>query len=252
MNDIERQNENFSFALRVGEVTLRFDGHLPPAGAGVDAMVPLLHAVGRSLLEETAPRNEAVSCGPRCGACCRQLVPISLSESVYLHERVIPGLSLDHRERVAARISEAARRLAEEGLEAPLENLPQEGDSLERRKLGLAYFRLGIPCPFLEDESCSIHPQRPLACREYLVKSPPERCSMPNAAEIQQVQLPVKPSNALIVADAARTGTSGWIPMISALMSGPSEAGKMNDPALFLQSFLSGLNGNPGNEGREN
>jgi Fe-S-cluster containining protein len=36
-----------------------------------------------------------------------------------------------------------------------------------------------MPCPFLEDESCSIHPDRPLVCREYLVTSPAELCAGP-------------------------------------------------------------------------
>jgi hypothetical protein len=33
------------------------------------------------------------------------------------------------------------------------------------------YFLQGVACPFLEAESCGIHPDRPLACREYLVTS---------------------------------------------------------------------------------
>ena len=45
--------------------------------------------------------------------------------------------------------------------------------------IGMDYFRLGIACPFLEDESCSIHPDRPIACREYLVTSPPRIARAP-------------------------------------------------------------------------
>ena len=41
------------------------------------------------------------------------------------------------------------------------------------RILGREYFQLGIPCPFLEEESCSIYHDRPITCREYLVTSPP-------------------------------------------------------------------------------
>jgi Fe-S-cluster containining protein len=50
--------------------------------------------------------------------------------------------------------------------------LPEE----QYRTVHPRYFALGIPCPFLEDESCSIHPQRPLICREYLVTSDPALC----------------------------------------------------------------------------
>jgi Fe-S-cluster containining protein len=53
--------------------------------------------------------------------------------------------------------------------------------------LGLDYFRLGIACPFLEDESCSIHPYRPSACREYLVTSPAENCARVGELSVQGV-----------------------------------------------------------------
>ena len=52
-----------------------------------------------------------------------------------------------------------------------------------------AYFRLGIACPFLESESCSIHRDRPLVCREYLVSSPSEHCADPVRGTIERVPL---------------------------------------------------------------
>ena len=53
-----------------------------------------------------------------------------------------------------------------------------------------AYFALGIPCPFLEEESCSIHPDRPLVCREYLVTSPAELCAGPTQEGVTPVPVP--------------------------------------------------------------
>jgi Fe-S-cluster containining protein len=61
----------------------------------------------------------------------------------------------------------------------------------------LDYFREGIPCPFLEDESCSIHPSRPLSCREYLVTTPAENCASPTAETIRRVEMMAQPSKAL-------------------------------------------------------
>lgn len=74
----------------------------------------------------------------------------------------------------------------------------------EREALGLEYFALGIPCPFLVDESCSIHQDRPLACREFLVMSPPEYCADPAGRRVEAVNLPVRLSNIL-----ARLSTQG-------------------------------------------
>ena len=74
---------------------------------------------------------------------------------------------------------------------------------LERRSLGLRYFALGIPCPFLEAESCSIYTERPLVCREFLVSSPPENCAAPTAETVQVIPVEPKVSTALAALGAA-------------------------------------------------
>ena len=56
--------------------------------------------------------------------------------------------------------------------------------------LGLKYFALGIPCPFLEEERCTIHEIRPLRCREYLVVSPAEHCAHPATKRGHRRQAP--------------------------------------------------------------
>jgi hypothetical protein len=67
----------------------------------------------------------------------------------------------------------------------------------QTHSLGLRYFALGIACPFLEDERCTIHPIRPLRCREYLVASPAEHCAHPETKEIVGVKPPVLLSRVL-------------------------------------------------------
>jgi hypothetical protein len=56
--------------------------------------------------------------------------------------------------------------------------------------MSLAYFTLRVPCPFLEEESCSIHPERPLVCREYLVTSPAELCAGPQQEGVTPLPVP--------------------------------------------------------------
>jgi hypothetical protein len=102
------------------------------------------------------------------------------------------------------------RRWRRRGL---LDRLNEPGDDGDRRALGLDYFRLGIACPFLEDEACSIHPDRPLSCREYLVTSPAPNCQVPSAETIDMVTLDSYPSRALLKADV----TNGWTPLVLAL-----------------------------------
>jgi Fe-S-cluster containining protein len=82
--------------------------------------------------------------------------------------------------------------------------------------LGMRYFRQGVACPFLEDEACSIHPDRPLSCRQYLVTSPADNCASPTADTIDMVALPARPSRALLLADSEEAGVS-WMPLVYAL-----------------------------------
>jgi hypothetical protein len=83
------------------------------------------------------------------------------------------------------------------------------------RQLALDYFYQRIPCPFLEDESCSIYPIRPLICREYLVTSPPEHCFDPATLQTVPVHLPLNLSRVLTRIGAELENDSrGWIPLL--------------------------------------
>jgi hypothetical protein len=85
-------------------------------------------------------------------------------------------------------------------------------------ELVLQYFYEGIACPFLEDESCSIHESRPLACREYLVTSPAENCSAPTAETVRMVDLAIKPSHALKnISMTGRLSGFRFLPLVMAL-----------------------------------
>ncbi|HEX2757089.1 MAG TPA: YkgJ family cysteine cluster protein, partial [Thermoanaerobaculia bacterium] len=116
-----------------------------------------------------------------------------------------------------ARFERARECLAEADFLSKLDN-PQSFLESEIDAFGLAYFRLGIPCPFLEEESCSIYADRPIVCREYLVTSPAANCADPKSGTIDQVELPGKVWTAL-----ARAGTTGppalfipWVPLVIA------------------------------------
>ena len=72
--------------------------------------------------------------------------------------------------------------------------------------------------PVLENESCSIHQARPLACREYLVTSPSEYCSNPSAATVNKIDLLIKPSRTLRqLARTQKFAELGFLPLIRAL-----------------------------------
>jgi Fe-S-cluster containining protein len=182
---------------------------LPALQATADAFVS--HAAGQSVAA-----GKPISCTAGCGACCRQLVPIAPSEARQV-AALVEDLPEPRRTEVKARFAEARRRLEDAKLLRPLEETAS-WSAAERVEKGLAYFRLGVPCPFLENESCSIYENRPIACREYLVTSPPEFCAAPTPDSVDTVPLPTRVWAAVAWEEAGggdfRAVT--WVPLILA------------------------------------
>ena len=213
-------------------------------------MLPLLQAV-TDLVVSVAEGREAregrkVSCAAGCGACCRQLVPLAPSEAEQI-AALIDGLPEPRRSRVRERFGAAAERLTAAGLIDDL-RCPERVSEDQVGALGLAYFRLGIACPFLEEESCSIHADRPLACREYLVTSPPAHCAEPASGKVQGVRLDARVSHVLRGMDRpARGEAASWAPLILApewAAGRPGEPPPRPGPEL-VREFIERLTGQP-------
>ncbi len=213
-------------------------GHMLPVFQGITDVVV---GVGERKAVEAGAE---ISCRKGCGACCRQPVPISPSEARAL-ARVVAALPEPRRSEVRARFATALERLRAAGVLEPLLERDR-GESTPVRPAGLAYFHQGVPCPFLEDESCSIHRERPLACREYLVTSPADACARPAPETVQCVPMPACPSAALrrLERDTAPDEVE-WLPLVLAL---EYAAAHTNEPALrpgpvLLQEFFARLSG---------
>src|SRR5687768_8887590 len=167
--------------------------------AFVDASVGTVEAQGK-----------AISCKAGCGACCSQAVPISEME-VYQIAELVESMPEPRRSEIKRRFAQGAAHFHKIGwfdkMNAQYDSGPvksTEAEALEAIKVVQQYFREGIPCPFLENQSCSIHESRPIACREYLVTSPAVNCSNPTAETIRMISLIVKPSKTL--RDVGSTG----------------------------------------------
>lgn len=177
---------------------------LPPGEVPAYAVLPALRALVDAMMQRvknaSAGRGETITCRAGCGACCRQYVPISDMEARALAE-LVERMPADRQARVRARFADAEARLREAGM---WDRLTRGGRVLasEHTELVVNYFFLGIPCPFLEDEACSIHPDRPLICREYLVVSPATHCAKLERTKIKRLAAP-QTSTALHVMDAA-------------------------------------------------
>jgi Fe-S-cluster containining protein len=211
------------FALAIGPRRLNASLDVPAVDVTLTQLLPVLQTLTDGVVEgavEVAKgEGRTVSCRAGCGACCRQLVAISVFEAEALAEwiRTLPP---EEQAELRARFDAALLALRDAGMLARIDaqNWGSLSDSERREevsKLALDYIQLRVPCPFLRDESCSIHPMRPLICREYLVTSPPEFCVYPTRDRVSGVEIPVKISSVLHrLAHEADPSSRGWIPLV--------------------------------------
>jgi Fe-S-cluster containining protein len=227
-------------ALRVGGKRVAFGFDVPTIPVEPVALLPLFRSITDTLVdiaaEETRARGLSISCRKGCGACCRQLVPISEMEATAIR-RLVASLPEPRRSTVVERFVRGVARLREAGLLETLRH-PESVDAEKAEQVGLDYFAQGVACPFLEDESCSIHPERPLACREYLVTSPASNCTHPSSNRVQCVPVPAKPSRAVRrIGDERAPDFEPWIPMILALDWPVAERSPQNGTTMVARAF---------------
>jgi Fe-S-cluster containining protein len=200
----------FQASLTVPAGLTRLSDLLPIARQLAEAAIAT--AVG-----EIEKIGEKISCKKGCGACCRQLVPISEVEARRIRDYV-EEMPEPRRTEILARFAQARRRLEEAGL---LEEIAHSDrwTSEGYRPMGMRYFQLGIACPFLEEESCSIYEERPLTCREFLVVTPAENCADPQPGKVRSLRIPLPMADTLARFDvpASWPKNERWVPLILAL-----------------------------------
>lgn len=200
---------------------LRLKFSVPEARVQPGVLLPLFRAVSAALtkaaISEVEKAGHKISCTKGCGACCLQLVPISAVEAREVG-KVVERMPEPRRSEVKQRFAEASKRLDEAGLLPRLRD-PDTFEQRQMQSLDLEYFALRIPCPFLEDESCSIYEDRPIACREYLVVSAAEHCSEPTPVNVRAISPLAEPvatriPSSDVTADGRRVA---WVPLILAM-----------------------------------
>ena len=184
--------ERFEVALNTpaGRLTTAID--VPTGFIPINAIVPVTRRLGDEAAElevrQAIESGRTVSCRKGCAACCRMLVPLSAPEAFALR-KYVEQLPEDRRTPLLNRISNTKDRIIREGLWERLTDVAEASSPVPDEELdpiNQAYYALRIPCPYLENELCSIYEGRPAACRELLVTSPAELCQ-------DLVQNPVMP-----------------------------------------------------------
>ena len=197
--------------LRIDGEPLRVSAPQPPARARLDELLPAMQAIDNSAIDHAVRKAEAntgarVTCAKGCSACCRaQPVPVTPPEAHALL-LLVEAMPAPRRREVEARFTDRVARLREAGLaDAFLHRDP--GLSADgARSLARDYFALGLVCPFLEDDACSIHPRRPFVCRQYLVTSDPALCADPFENPVDVVPMPLQAATAMLSAASEAMG----------------------------------------------
>lgn len=236
-----------TFTLRLGQNEYKCDMRLPNGPVKVAELLPVMNAVAElvvdNAVDEAVAEGRTITCKAGCGACCRQPVPISVHEAEMLL-RLVAGMEWERRVRVEARFADAMRRMQESGLIEGMRGIGKLTDENERRELALQYFALGVPCPFLEDESCSIYEHRPMRCREYLVTSPAGNCAKPTPESVKMVQLKGAPAQALYRLGSGEKEVEPEFVVMTLLPEWKGTVGEATVPApQILQTFLISLGG---------
>ena len=195
----DQAHSTATLRLTLGDLRIAHPVTVPSGRVAAVEVVPALQGLVNAVVA-AAEAGQAISCRKGCGACCRQLVPVSRTEGERLLE-VVASLPPARRAVLTERFAAAEARIVGAGL--------AERDGRSDRELSSAYFGLGVPCPFLEDEACSIHPERPLVCREYLVTSPAALCAGPSHDAVRPAAIPKMSVGARSLQDDG----DGWFPL---------------------------------------
>ena len=195
--------ERFEISLNTpaGQLTLPLE--VPTDFVPVTAIVPLMRRLGEQAqaLEErkSIAAGHPISCRMGCAACCRMLVPVSAPEAFALKD-MVQALPEARRAETMKKLVDARARLEEAGLLTRLTDIAETTKPLtdeEMEPVNREYYALRMPCPFLENETCSIYEDRPAACRELLVTTPAELCQDMIKNQVRALPVPVRISTAL-------------------------------------------------------
>lgn len=162
-----------------------------------------------------AKAGHSISCRKGCSACCNQIVPVSPAEAWMLLD-LVRSFPPERRAAVLARFQAIRDRLAAEDFGSRFQF--QAASLEEMADMSSAYQALRMDCPFLEDHACSIHPGRPMICREFLATTPAEHCQTPDETLVRTVPLAVRFTECLSKVSAMVMGGEPFvIPLTLAL-----------------------------------
>src|SRR5512146_2506153 len=120
--------------LKAGDLGIVHPISVPGGPVPATAVLPALQGLVNATVA-AAERGRAISCRKGCGACCRQLVPISRTEGEALLA-LVEAMPADRRGTVRARFADAEAAITAAGL--------AERAGRSDREMSVAYFALAV------------------------------------------------------------------------------------------------------------
>ncbi len=109
----------FKIEMTVGEHTLEGSARVPDGMMRLADLLPILQgfddAVVRVAADKVTQAGRVVSCRAACGACCRQLVPVSPAEAVHLKD-LVDAMPAERQAALRERFRTTLAALEEHGL----------------------------------------------------------------------------------------------------------------------------------------
>lgn len=210
--------EKAPFQFRILDSVIRVEA--PPERARLDEILPALRALDDGFAAAAVRRNgEPVSCMKGCSKCCQiQAVPVTPVEA-YALLLLVQRLPEPRRTAVLSRFAASAARLHAAGLAEGFLEGRRPASEEDAKAQARQYLDLGLVCPFLEHDVCSIYQARPFACREYFVTSANALCADPLLHPVKTVSTISDGGEANLATAAAFMGRPGYtIPLTLALI----------------------------------
>lgn len=137
--------------------------------------------------------GQKIACRKGCHAeCCRFLVSVSVPEAIAMASETAMLAANERR-----RIVDSCRTFAEQIQYRMSRDDFAANGSVGRNDLTSWYYKQGLPCPFLEEDCCSIYEWRPIVCRECIVVGSPDVCKSGGGVRTE-LSMPVHLANVLV------------------------------------------------------
>lgn len=231
----------FDAELRILGEPLNIHAEVLDAPASLADIVPLARQIADEVSRRSARSAQggglSVPCSKGCAACCRYLVPLSAPELLRL-ERDLSALPAEPRRVVLVRLRRARQRIIEAGPPA----LSADDGTSAAEAASAWYAALDMDCPFLDNKSCAIYDQRPIACRQHMAACSPQLCRGHQPGQGRCVATPLDVCQGLAMLAAEMTETpleSVMLPLAPNWLANASDAARRRWPGpLLMERFL--------------